>query len=367
MQDTATHNSEPEADLDPQEAIEYCYRQAWTDGLPVVPCTTALVEEFLATVESDPDEVIFRIPHLNRACTVRLAAINACMAGCLPDYFPVVLSAWRSLQAEGYASKGVWQSTTGAATFIVVNGPVRGQIGLNSKGNIFGSGFRANATIGRAIRLVAMNVFDARPGVLDQSTQGTPAKYTCCVGENEEESPWPGLHEQFGYKAAESTATAITMRSTMHIEARHTSQPQQLLRDISDSVARTGSLVQETISCAIVLSPEHAHLLADNGWDKPDVAQFVFDQAVRSRAALDRVGKGAISRQSRWRVPRDHPDALADANTDSDHDAFHVLTRPESVVVMVAGAWNSGVSAVVETFGPRGGQPPIAKVEEAHV
>jgi hypothetical protein len=352
-------------ELDPQQAIEYCYGQAWTDGLPVVPCTTALVEEFLDRVECEPDDVVFRIPHLNRACSVRLAAINAAMAGCLPDYFPVVLSTWRSLQAEGYASKGVWQSTTGAATFIVVNGPIQEQIGLNSKGNVFGSGFRANATIGRAIRLTAMNVFDSKPGILDQSTQGTPAKYTCCIGENEADSPWPGLHEQFGYQAQQSTTTAMTMRSSMHIEARHTSEPEQLLRDISDTVARTGSLVQETISCAVVLCPEHAHLLADGGWDKPMVRQFVFEQAVRSRAALDRVGKGAVSRHARWRVPRDHPDAVADENT--DRDGLHVLTRPEAVAVLVSGAWNSGVSTVIETFGPRGNQPPITKVEERHV
>ncbi len=177
-----------------RRAIEFYADRGWTDGLPVVPVTESYLAEFLATTARDPDQVLLSMPHLNRQCTVRLAAINAALAGCRPEYFPVVLAAWDSLAAEGYATRGIWQSTTGTAPFLIVNGPVRQAIGLNSQGNVFGSGFRANATIGRAIRLGAINAFGLRPHIFDQATQGTPAKYTACIAENEESSPWPGLH-----------------------------------------------------------------------------------------------------------------------------------------------------------------------------
>ena len=196
----------------------------------------------------DPDEVVLSMPHLNRQCTVRLAAINAAMAGCRPEYFPVVLAAWESLAEEGYPARAIWQSTTGTAPFLIVNGPVREQIGMNSQGNVFGSGFRANATIGRAIRLTAINAFGLRPHQLDQATQGTPAKYTACIAENEEESPWPPLHVQFGLDPSDSAVTAMVIRSCVHIEARHTTVPEQLALDIAGTVSRTGALIHETIS-----------------------------------------------------------------------------------------------------------------------
>jgi hypothetical protein len=172
-----------------RRAMEYYADRDWTDGLPVVPVTESYLAGFLAQTSRGADEVVLSMPHLNRHCTVRLAAINAAMAGCRPEYFPVVLAAWESLAAEGYPARGIWQSTTGTAPFLIVNGPVREQIGMNSRGNVFGSGFRANATIGRAIRLAAINAFGLRPHQLDQATQGTPAKYTACIAENEEESP----------------------------------------------------------------------------------------------------------------------------------------------------------------------------------
>ena len=349
---------------EPLDAIEYCYERGWTDGLPVIPCTQGLLDEFLSQTDRDPDDVVFAMPQLNRSCTVRLAALNAAMSGCRPEYFPVVLAVWTSLREEGYAAKGIWQSTTGTAPFIVVNGPVRDQIGINSQGNVFGSGFRANATIGRALRLTAINVFGIKPRELDQATQGTPAKYTCCIGENEEESPWPPLHHEFGFALGESTATVMMIRSAIQIEARHTALPQQLLRDVAGTIARTGALLHQTISSCLVLSPEHAHLLAAQGWDKPRIKRFLFEEASLTKSQLDRVGKGAISRQSRWRVPMEHADAMVDDRIDENDGILRVLTSPDAVQVLVAGASNSGVSSVIDTFGPRGNRPAIAQVQE---
>jgi hypothetical protein len=353
---------------DPAEirrAMEYYADRGWTDGLPVVPVTESYLTEFLATTGRDPDDVLLAMPHLNRTCTIRLAAINAALAGCRPDYFPVVLAAWESLNNEGYATRGIWQSTTGTAPLVIVNGPVRERIGLNSGGNVFGSGFRANATIGRAIRLGAINAFGLRPHLLDQATQGTPAKYTACIAENEESSPWPPLHVQFGLDPADSAVTAMVIRSCLHIEARHTMVAEQLARDIAGTISRTGALVHETISALVVLSPEHAHLFARAGWDKASLSQFIYDHAVRTRAELAAVGKDAIARQTRWRLPADHPDAMPhQAQAGDTPDVIRVLNSPGAVLVAVAGANNSGVSAVVETFGPRGGPPPVVRVAD---
>jgi hypothetical protein len=351
---------------DPAEirrAMEYYADRGWTDGLPVVPVTESYLAEFLATTGRDPDDVLLEMKHLNRRCTVRLAAINAALAGCRPEYFPVVLAAWESLRGDGYPATGIWQSTTGTAPFLIVNGPVRERISLNSSGNVFGSGFRANATIGRAIRLGAINVFGLHPHQLDQATQGTPAKYTACIAENEEESPWPPLHAQFGLDPADSAVTAMVIRSCVHIEARHTTVPEQLALDIAGTICRTGALIHETISAAVVLAPEHARLFAREGWGKPILSQFIYDHAVRSRAELAAVGKDAVSRQTRWRLPADHPDAMPDrAQAEGDTGPVRVLNSPAAVLVVVAGANNAGVSAVVETFGPRGGPPPVVRV-----
>ncbi len=285
------------------------------------------------------------------------------MAGCLPEYFPVVLAAWDAFADEPYPVRGIWQSTTGTAPLLIVNGPVRARIGLNSTGNVFGSGFRANATIGRAIRLTAINVFGLRPHLLDQATQGTLAKYSACIAENEEQSPWSPLHVEHGLDPAESAVTAMVIRSCVHIEARHTQVPEQLALDIAGTIARTGALVHETSSALVVLGPEHAHLFAAAGWSKDDVRQYIYDHAVHTRAELAAVGKDAISRHTRWRLPASHPDAMPDRASGSERpDLVPALNSPAAVLLAVAGASNAGVSAVIETFGPRGDAPAIARV-----
>jgi hypothetical protein len=352
---------------DPAEvrrAMEYYAERGWTDGMPVVPVTESYLAEFLATTGRDPAEVILPMPHLNRNLTVRLAAINAALAGCLPGYFPVVLAAWDSFLRDGMVSRAIWQSTTGTAPFIVVNGPIRQRIGLNCRGNLFGSGFRANATIGRAIRLGAINAFGLRPHVLDQATQGTPAKYTCCIGENEEDSPWPALHADNGLSPDDSAVSATVIRSVLHIEARHTIVPEQLATDLTDSICRTGALVRAHASVYVVLNPEHARLLDKHGWSKQDLRQAIYERGVRTYRELAASGKEAIAKGTGWRLPADHPDAIPqDAPEDLD-TPVRLITSTDGVQIVVAGAPNAGVSSVVETFGPFDRPPAVTKVEE---
>ncbi|NEE04789.1 hypothetical protein [Phytoactinopolyspora halotolerans] len=335
-----------------RRVMEYYQQQQWTDGLPVMPVTESYLAEFLAQTTRRPDDVLFSVPHLNRDLTVRLAAINAALAGCLPEYFPVVVAAWEAIAQEPHPRRGIWQSTTGTAPFTVVNGPVRERIGLNCQGNIFGSGFRANATIGRAIRLALINAFGLRPHQLDQATQATPAKYTACIGENEEQSPWQPLHTEYGFAPGDDVVTAFVIRSVMHIEARHTQVPEQLARDFADTIRRTGALIHEYSNALLVLTPEHAQVFAGAGWTKDDVRTAVYENAVRTRAELAAVGKDALSRHTRWRLPADHPDATPDsASIGSDPENVRIMNGLGSVQIVVAGANNAGVSAVVEIFG----------------
>ncbi|MGH8980395.1 MAG: hypothetical protein ACRDWE_05155 [Acidimicrobiales bacterium] len=344
-----------------RRAIEYYYEHGFTDGLPVVPPTESYVAEFLAQVGRSPDEVVAVMAHLNRECTVHVAAVNSIMAGCLPEYFPVVLGILDALRADTGArgatrfSSGLWQSTTGTVPITVVNGPVRHRLGFNSGGNVFGPGFRPNATIGRALRLIAMNALGLTPQVLDQSTHSNPAKYTCCIAENEEESPWASLSADAGYGPEASTVSLMMMRSCMHIESRSGTRPEHLLDDVANSVARTGTLYSEMSSCLVVVSPEHAALLASHGWGKQDVREYLAAHAVCTRAAMERAGKTGISRDMHWLVPRDHPDALPGEEPRFERrdgtDVHRVLGSPDDVVVVVAGAANAGVSSVVDLMG----------------
>jgi hypothetical protein len=345
-----------------RDVLEYSYERGWTDGMPTVPCTEEQLAEFLSQTDRDPDDVLLELRHLNRVLTVRLAGINAVMAGCRADYFPAVLAAWDALREEGYVGAGMWQSTTGLGALLVVNGPVRTELGFNSGANLFGSGARANATIGRSLRLVAINVFGLAPGVLDQSTQGTPAKYSLCIGENEENSPWSGLPQEHGFEEGDSSVTAISMRSVSHIEARQALAAEQLLHDLAGTVARTGALLQETVSTCLVLSPEHAHLLANQGFDRPQVRAFLHEHAVVPEEVLVRSGKDGVSTQQRLRLPGDHPDALVDPRLEGG--VLHVLTGPEVVNIVVAGAPNCGISAVVDAHNVGRSVPSIARLGE---
>ena len=157
--------------------------------------------------------------------------------------------------------------------------------------------------------------------------------------------------------------TAMVTRSVVHIEARHTTVPEQLGRDIAGTLARTGALVHETISGCIVLGPEHAALFDRAGWTKADVRAFVHQHAANTRAELAAVGKEAVSRTTRWRLPADHPEATVDSAGEAGLEPVPVLNSPDALLIAVAGARNAGVSAVIETFGPRGGPPAIAPVQ----
>jgi hypothetical protein len=325
-------------------AIDYYYEQGWTDGLPVVPPILEFVEEFLATTRRDPEEIVMSVPHINRTCNLRQVAVNAVMAGCKPEYFPVVLAALDAMRnVDGGAMS---QSTTGQAILFVVNGPVRRQLGINCEGNIFGPGDRANSTIGRAVRLVIMNVLEIRPHDLDQSTHGTPAKYSCVIGENEEESPWEPLNVELGHAAGTSTVSAQLIRSDLHIEHRSTQTPEHILHTIADSLSYAGGIYEappynRINGAVIVLGPEHAQIIASGGWSKQDVRQFLYDNYGKRVADLRRFGK------------------VIELENEADDTFIHSARAPDTLTIVVSGASNAGVSTVGTSFASRRGTAVI--------
>jgi hypothetical protein len=307
-------------------AVEHAYAQGWTDGLPVVPVTADVVEEFLAATPRPRDEVVAAVPNLGRECTVELVAVNAAMAGCRPEHLPVVLAAWDALMRQRVVTGG-WQSTSGPAPLIVVNGPVRAELGINSGGGVLGPGFRANATIARAVGLVVRNVFGIRPQELEQSTQGVPGRFSLCIGENEEESPWEPLSVELGLPPGTDAVSALLVRTCEFVDNRHTTDPEQVLWDLADTVARTGAVIGRHSSAGLVLGVEHAQLLASGGFAKADVQRWLSEHAVRRHADLARAGKAVGG------------------------DDLHVVPDPEQIPIVVAGARNAAMSMVVRPFG----------------
>ncbi|MGH8981707.1 MAG: hypothetical protein ACRDWE_11940, partial [Acidimicrobiales bacterium] len=278
------------------------------------------------------------------------------MAGCRPDYLPVVLAAFEAVVDEGWPAAGGWQSTTGGGPMLVVNGPVRQALGFNCRGNVFGPGFRANATVGRAMRLVILNVFGIRPHELDQSTQGNPGKYSLCIAENEEESPWEPLHVELGDEPGQSAVSALHVRGVDFIDNRHTADPGQILHDVGDSIARTGTIVRLHKRVCVVLGPEHAQLLAAKGMSKRDVKEHLAESAVRRRDDLRRAGKDGEAPSSNQTDTLGLSHGMAEPSGQSVGDEggderVSVIESPDDVLVVVAGAPNAGVSAVAQPLG----------------
>jgi hypothetical protein len=274
---------------DPWQAIESCYEHGWTDGLPVVPPTEALVERMLAAGPWAEDHVLLFEPVRDRAVTAYKAAVNAVMAGCRPEYFPVVGAALAAIGDPAFELHGPATSTGGAALMVIVNGPIRRRLDVHSKTNLFGPGFRANATIGRALRLVLLNCLDCRPGVLDKSTQGWPGKYSLCFAEDEESSPWEPLSVARGFRPGQSTVTVFAAESGHNVLSHGTGSPERLLALFADAMAGLGSLSPGR--SVIVCAPEHAAHLKRENWSRARTQAWLYEHAWRSLADLKRTGK----------------------------------------------------------------------------
>src|SRR5215831_17008069 len=262
------------------DLVEWYFEQGWTDGLPVVPPTRERVDEFAAALGGDPELVECRVPPRYGSLTREVLAINMVMAGCRPDYAPSVRAAILALTAKAFNLNGVQATTHMAAPLLVVNGSIAREIGMNGGCNAFGSGNRANATIGRALRLVLLNVGGGWPGELDKSTLGHPGKYTYCVAENEAQSPFAPYHVEKGFGADDSTVFVIAAEPPHSVTNHVADDPEGILDSICSAMSTIAhNNAVSSGHCAVVIGPEHARTIAAKGWTRHDVRSYLWMNA----------------------------------------------------------------------------------------
>lgn len=328
------------------EVNEIFHARGWTDGLPIVPPTAELVTAMLKGIRRDPDEPVAPIAPRYTIATVRDVAINAVMAGCRPSYLPLVVAAAEAVADPAFNLNGVQATTHVCASLIVVNGPVRDCLQINCSTNCFGQGFRANATIGRALRLVMTNLGGGVPGVTDKSTFGHPGKYSYCVGENEEASPWEPLHVELGYDRAQSTVTVFAAEAPHSVTDHLSSDPVGILTSIADALSNLGSNNMHLMGQAfVVISPEHARTIAASEWDKRLVKQFLFENTRRKFGDLTFQGRYGKVYNRHWppSIDRDDPDAWVP-----------MAESPDDIFVIVAGGDAGRFSLAIPGWGKLG-------------
>jgi hypothetical protein len=269
------------------QAIELCFEKGWTDGLPVVPPTEARVRTMLEAAGLEPQEQVAFITNRQVAVTAEKVAINAVMAGCRPEYVPVVIAAIEGIGDPRWAYHGPGTSTAGAAVLMIVNGPVIQRLGFNSGDNLFGPGWRANATVGRAVRLVMRNVIGSLPGKLDRGTLGHPGKYTYVIAENEADSPWTPLHAERGFRADQSTVTVMAAEAPHQFYNQLSSTAAGILTTLCDDMRISGNTVGQPQYC-LVIAGEHMRTIAADGWSKADIRKYVFEHTQNTVAHLKR-------------------------------------------------------------------------------
>ncbi len=266
------------AELD-ADAIEDLYARGVTDGLPVVPPTRARVRRAVEASGRSGEALVALVPPNYGKATVEKIAINAVMAGCRPEYLPAVIAAVEAVCDEAFDLHGVSATTNSPAPLLILNGPVRGALDVNCGAGVFGPGWRANATIGRALRLVCVNVGGAVPGVVSMSTLAHPGKYTYCIGEHEEASPWESLAVEHGFAPGDSTVAVLAADAPLGVY-EHTGRR---ARDILATVAASMAVISHHKmthwgDTVLVLGPEHAVAIAADGWSKADVRAFLFER-----------------------------------------------------------------------------------------
>ena len=312
---------------DDLDAINRLYRERrWSDGLPIVPPTPARVERMLAHTRRERGEVVARMAPGYGAATVEHVAINAVLAGCDPEYLPLLIAAVEAAAVAEFNLQGIQATTNPVAVWIIVNGPVAQRLEINGGFNCMGEGTWANATIGRALRLILRNVGGALPGEMDRATQGQPGKYTFCCAENEAANPWQPLHVERGYAAERSTVTVVGAEGTMNMNC-HSKDTAELLRVFAETMIHPPS--NEYTHGGepwLVIGPEHAAIFQRGGWDKAEFKRQLW-QASKMPA-----GRMAASDLVRARDSRAGELGVIGPDT-----LLPIARRPEDIGIIVAG------------------------------
>jgi len=340
-----------------EDPIEFMYEQGLTDGLPVVPPTPERVLRMLAGTRRDPQDVVAIVPPNMAPATVEKVAINAVMAGCKPEYLPVVIAALEAVCTDEFNIHGVNATTWSASTIIVVNGPIRHRIGMNMGLNALGHGNRANSTIGRALKLVLRNVGGAKPGGVERSTLGTPGKYGVCFAEWEERSPWEPLHVERGFRPDQSVVTVFGIEGSP--------------RGIMDQRSRTAAQLAGSLGLALeacmhprmhnqgdvllVIAPEHVDTLWRDGWTKAMIRERI--QEVTARP-LRELLPDAISGEGMSAPPN--------ATAETLNARIPKFRSPDNIHIVVAGGEAGKFSAIFGGWvaGLQGSVPVSRVIEE---
>ena len=328
---------------DSNDVFEFFFDKPWSDGLPIIPPTETRVARMLEGTRRDPDEIVGLVPPLHEAASVHSVAVHAVMAGCRPEYLPVVLGGLETILIEDFCINGAQATMHGVAPLMIVNGPYAKQIGLHGGAGCFGPGFRANATIGRAIRLMLLNLGGGIPGLTSMSTFGQPSRYTYCIREHEEASPWEPLSVSNGFDAETNVVTCMVCENPKLVFDDVSAEPESLLYTIADTMALIGSRNVLTGGDVLVaISPEHAQVCAKAGMSKADVHERLRALAVRRLGDIKR-GAWREDFAKTWPFP---------VNLNDDDGLIPAVLHPDRFQIIVAGGTAGPLSAVMHGWNP---------------
>jgi len=302
------------------EKISYeFYMKKQTDGLPVIPPTGARVRKFIEFSSLNKEDLIAVLPPRVGKATVEKIAVNSVMAGCIPQFMPIIQHSIKAISNEKFNLPGVNSTTHPVAICTILNGPIGTEIGINSGAGCLGPGNIVNATIGRAIRLCMINIAGAIPGIGDHATMGSPSKYSFCFGEAENENPWGPLHVERGFSLDESTVTMMALDSPHNVNDHRSKTAEDLMDTIIDTASVAGCNNSHVPGeMLIIMSPEHAKTIADDGWSKENIKDYFHENAI---VPVDLGDRGGRKLDEKW---------IQDGNVP-------ITRKPEDVVLVVAG------------------------------
>ena len=328
-----------EAPEDFDAVNEYFYERGWTDGLPIVPPTEVRVERMLAGMPwRSPDELINIVPPRMGHATLRQIAVNAVMAGARPEYLPVVVAALQAVSEPAYGLAHRQTTTHAGAPLVIVNGPIVERLRINCGRGVFGPGWRANATIGRALRLVLVNVGGATPGV-DASQTGHPGKYTYCIAEYEAANPWEPLHVDRGFRKDQSVVTVVNTEAPHSMTENIQTDPNGIVRTFASCMGTLGvNNLYSQGTPVLVLGIEHAAHIAAGGWTKQDLQRALFERARQPWGLMKNRGKSKGPRFPVW------------VDRNDDNATVPIVWEPKDLLVVVAGG-AGGKSMFLPTAG----------------
>jgi hypothetical protein len=318
---------------------EYFYERGWTDGLPIVPPTEQRVQAMLAGMPwRDAEEVISIVPPRMGAASMRQIAVNAVMAGCRAEYLPVVVAALQAVSEPEYGLSHRQTTTHAGAPLIIVNGPIVARLRINCGRGLFGPGWRANATIGRALRLILVNIGGAGPGV-DASQTGHPGKYTYCIAEYEAANPWEPLHVERGYALEQSVVTVVNTEAPHSMTENIQTNPDEIVLTFASCMATLGvNNLYSQGNPVLVMGIEHAQHIASAGWSKRDVQQALFEHA--------RQPWGLVKNRGKSKGPR-FPEFV----NRSDDKSMVPIVREARDLILIVGGGAGGKSMFLPTAG----------------